>query len=209
MKRDFVKKFWIVCTPLPALHVMEIRPQWGKTPRVDQLLHRVRTEETGYKIVLLQLDRALSKSKYRCHIRSQFCGPSCIRLGDTRLLSREIFCDTSRQTVVWNTAALKQTLFNFAPVSRRSVTSLKNWDSIYQQPTQWMIYSVSLLSPTASNCALKTVLESPHVSVIRHGVWPLHSPDLLVAMCARYIYICVCVCVCMCVTSAHSRRTKK
>ena len=70
---------------------------------------------------------------------------------------------------------------------------------IHQQQPRWVIRIVGLLSPTASYCRVKTVLESLHGRVIMHGVWPLHSPDLLVGMFRRYMYT----------TSAHSRRTKK
>jgi hypothetical protein len=70
---------------------------------------------------------------------------------------------------------------------------------IHQQQTRWMIHIVGLLSPTASYCRVMTVLESLRGPVIMHGVWPLHSPDILVGMFRRYTYK----------TSAHSRRTKK
>ena len=43
-----------------------------------------------------------------------------------RLLRWEIFCDIIRQTLIWNTTALKQTLFDTASQSMNAHTSMKN-----------------------------------------------------------------------------------
>jgi hypothetical protein len=51
----------IGCSENLPLHVTKTRPHYRKTLTVDQLLHRIQSEETNYKNVFLQPDHVLSK----------------------------------------------------------------------------------------------------------------------------------------------------
>jgi hypothetical protein len=91
-----------------------------------------------------------------------------------------------QQTHILNTAALKQTLLNSILQSRYAVTSLNDWEMHLQAATLWFIAQVSYQRQLKLHFRLKTVRESLHGRVIRHGLWPLHSPDL--TTCDFYLW---------------------
>lgn len=63
MKRGFLSKAWIFCTPLPVLrtHLRVKKNQDSYEKQSVGQLHRVQNEEADYKSVFLQKDNVPSK----------------------------------------------------------------------------------------------------------------------------------------------------
>jgi hypothetical protein len=165
------------------------RPHQRKTLTVDQLLHRVQTEETNCKNVLLQPDHVPSKHElpmpYTVAVVtilwplvqtfSKHSSP------EPRSFPRHIPADSCLKYSYTKNIGC-------STVYPNRVTSLKDWE-MHLLATNPMIHSASLLSPTAEvtlrfeNSAIDLTL---HGRVIRRGLWPVHSPGL--TPCDLYLW---------------------
>jgi hypothetical protein len=178
IKREFVNKSWILCTAIPAV----LRIHLHVRQPVDQLLHRIQTEETDYRNVFLQPDHVPSKHQlsmsYTVAIITilwpfvqTFSKHSSLQL---RHFLRHFPADSYLKYSSTKTNAVKQ---------RTSVDACcyitEGQKCLYEQQIRWFIPQVCYRRQLKLHSGLKTVRESLHGRIIRHGLWPLNSADVI------------------------------